>query len=162
MRIAKNLFVELHYTLKEGGPPGELIESTVGDQPLSFVFGTGQMIPAFEDQLEGKSAGEQCSFLLEAEEAYGLYDDDAIISLPMSSFEVDGVVDQEQIAIGEPLSLRDQEGNTFQGIITETTQEHVTVDMNHPMAGIDLHFDVEIVAVREAQEDELPPIDVYE
>lgn len=155
MAIAKNQVVELHYKLHEENEEGDLVESTFDADPLKFIFGIGQMIPAFEDNLEEKGAGEEFAFSIIAEEAYGLYDDQAVADIPMSDFAVDGKIDPESIALGHPIRLQDEKGNTYQGVIVETSEESVKVDFNHPMAGIDLYFSGKILSVREATESEL-------
>jgi FKBP-type peptidyl-prolyl cis-trans isomerase SlyD len=162
MAIKKNQVVVLHYKLQEENAEGELVESTFESEPLQFIYGIGQMIPAFEGNLEQKSEGDDFAFGIEAEEAYGLYDEQAVANIPMSEFAVDGKVDPESIELGRSLGLQDAQGNSYQGIIVETDEESVTVDFNHPMAGIDLYFTGKIVSIREATASELDHGHVHE
>lgn len=162
MPIAKNQIVELHYKLQEGNEKGELVESTYDSQPLKFIFGIGQMIPAFELNLEDKSQGDSFAFGIKAENAYGTYDDQAVANLPIQQFEQEGKIDPKAIEIGRALALHDQEGNQYRGVIKAVENEIVTVDFNHPMAGVDLYFSGEIVTVREATESELDHGHVHE
>ena len=162
MAIEKNQVVVLHYKLQEDDAQGELVESTFDKEPLKFIFGIGQMIPAFEENLENRSQGDDFAFTIEAENAYGLHDDRAVADIPMSEFEVDGKVEPDSIALGKALGLRDSEGNSYQGVIVETSEESVKVDFNHPMAGINLHFSGRIESVREATKSELDHGHVHE
>jgi FKBP-type peptidyl-prolyl cis-trans isomerase SlyD len=162
MAIVKNQVVVLHYKLQEEDANGELVESTFDKDPLQFIFGIGQMIPAFEENLEPKEVGDEFAFTIEAENGYGLYDEQALAEIPMSEFEVDGKIEPESIELGRSLALRDSEGNSYQGVIIETSEDSVKVDFNHPMAGIDLHFTVKIESIREATESELDHGHVHE
>ncbi|MBK8504917.1 MAG: peptidylprolyl isomerase [Saprospiraceae bacterium] len=162
MAIKKNQVVVLHYKLQEENPDGELVESTFESEPLEFIYGIGQMIPAFEGNLEQKNEGDDFAFAIEAEEAYGLYDEQAIANIPMSEFIVDGKVDPESIELGRSLGLQDAQGNSYQGIIVETDEESIKVDFNHPMAGIDLYFTGKIISIREATDSELDHGHVHE
>ena len=87
MAIEKHQVVILDYKLQDGSAEGELIEETYGSKPLSFIFGIGQMIPAFEENLEEKSQGDSFSFLIKAENGYGLYDENAVIDFPLEQFD---------------------------------------------------------------------------
>ena len=108
------------------------------------------MLPKFEEELQGMSAGEQKSFTITAEEGYGEKQDDATVQLPVEMFEQSGMP-----PVGAILPLQDPEGNHLNSIVLEVSPEAVTVDLNHPMAGKTLHFDIEVVATRPATEEEL-------
>jgi len=153
--IAKNQVVVLHYKLQEDNIEGPLVESTFESEPLKFIYGIGQMIPAFEENLEQKAEGDEFGFSIPAADAYGLHDENAIANIPIKEFEVEGKVEPESIELGRSLGLRDAEGNTYQGVIVEANEESVKVDFNHPMAGTNLHFTGKIVTVRDATESEL-------
>ena len=156
MTISKNKVVTLHYTLRNGSPDGTMIEETFGANPISFIFGIGQMIPGFEANLKDKKEGEEYAFLLSPEEAYGGQKPDAIIDIPKANFKgQDGKIDEETIQVGKPVRMKNQEGKVFQGAIIEDKGDFLVVDFNHPMAGMSLHFNGKIVAVREATPEEL-------
>lgn len=108
------------------------------------------MLPKFEEELQGMSAGEQKSFTITAEEGYGEKQDDATVQLPVEMFEQSGMP-----PVGAILPLQDPEGNHVNAVVLEVSPEAVTVDLNHPMAGKTLHFDIEVVATRPATEEEL-------
>lgn len=156
MSISKNKVVTLHYTLREGASDGQMIEETFGSTPLSFIFGAGQMIPGFEANLENKEEGNDYAFLLSPAEAYGETEPNAIVDIPKANFTApDGTFDEEATKVGNPVRMKNQEGNTFQGTITEDKGDILVVDFNHPMAGKSLHFSGKIVTVREATQEEL-------
>ena len=154
--ITKNKVVTLHYKLFEESNEGELIEETYGSHPLKFLFGIGQMIPGFEAQLEGKSQGDAFSFTLQPEEAYGPYAERGVIEVELNHFkDENGHLDTEKIYLGGNISMEDHEGRVFQGEIVEMSEEAAIIDFNHPMAGVVLHFQGEIVEVRDATPSEI-------
>ena len=152
MKIEVNTVPSLTYTL---AVEGEHVESTTTENPLVFLFGSGQMIPGFERQLEGMQKGESYEFHIEPAEAYGDINPDAIIDIPMSVFEVDGKVDEEMLQVGNALPMQDQNGNPMEGIIVEIGESSVKMDFNHMLAGKTLHFKGEIIDVRKAEEEEI-------
>lgn len=156
MNIGNNQVVTLHYRLHEDNPEGELLEETYGADPLSFIFGVGMMLPTFESFLENKTAGDQLTFVLEPEDAYGYYEEEAVISIPMANFQdEEGNIDSEKVRPGAPLSMHDQEGRSYHGVVEEVKDDAVVVDFNHPMSGRTLHFSVDILEVRPATASEL-------
>ena len=155
MVIAKNTVVSLHYRLTENDVLGELVEETFGGEPLVFLFGAGQMIPEFERQLAGKTSGEQFAFGIKSEEAYGDHDPDAVVQLPMSTFEEDGGVDQDMLKIGTIIPMSDDQGNRLNGMVREVSAEGVLIDFNHPMAGVDLFFTGTVGILRAATATEI-------
>ncbi len=155
MLIDKHTVVSLHYKLQEDDATGEVVEETFGADPLVFLYGVGQMIPAFEQNLEGKKAGDVVSFGIASAEAYGDYDQDAVALLPMDAFMFEGELAEDLLVPGQTIPLRDEEGNLHQGIIAEVRDEDVLVDFNHPMAGVNLFFTVQVESVRPATAEEI-------
>lgn len=155
MVIEPNKVVSVHYTLTEGTAEGQLVESTQGNEPLSFIFGIGAMIPDFEQQLSGMKAGDTFAFGIPAANAYGVYDESAVVEVPKNIFEMEGKIPEGLLEIGNTLPLTDQDGNHFQGMVAWVGLETVKVDFNHPMAGVDLFFTGNVEAVREAEANEL-------
>lgn len=156
MIIQKNHVVSLHYTLTEDTAEGELIEETYNSDPLSFIYGVGMMLPAFEEHLENKVTGDTFSFTLEPEDAYGLYEDQAVVEIPIGSFaDESGEIDRTKLLAGAPLTMHDNEGRTYRGVVVEPKIESITVDFNHPMSGRTLHFKGEILEVRPATASEM-------
>lgn len=156
MQIQKNHVVSIHYTLKDDNHEGELIEETYGSEPLQFIFGFGMMLPSFEENLENKTSGDKFSFTLQPEDAYGVYEDEALIDIPITNFmDEAGNVDRDGLVAGAPINMHDEQGRTFMGVIIEPKIESILVDFNHPMAGHVLHFEGDILEVREATATEL-------
>jgi len=153
--IAKNKVVSLHYVLKEGTKEGEVIEETAGEEPMVFLYGAGQMIPKFEDEINGKTKGDKAEFGIKAAEAYGELDESAVITLPIDVFKNEGAVDLEMLKVGNVLPMQDGDGNRMDGIVTDVDEKEVKMDFNHPMAGKDLYFEIEVVEVRDASKEEL-------
>ncbi len=155
MQISDHTVVSLHYTLREGTAEGEVIESSFEGDPLTFLFGVGSMLPGFESNLEGKKAGDDFAFGLEAAEAYGLIDETAIVQLPIETFMIDGRIATEILEPGRVIPMADAEGNRLMATIKEVGTEAVLVDFNHPMAGEDLYFTGTIQSVRQATPSEI-------
>ena len=162
MIIEKNKVVELDYKLHEGSLAGNLIEETFGAKPLTFIFGIGQMIPAFEENLEEKKAGDAFAFLVKAAEGYGEYDSNALISIPIEQFAVEGQIDRDALQADHPIKMQDMEGKSYQGIIKKVGIDQVDIDFNHPMAGVDLYFSGIVLGVREATDSELDHGHIHE
>jgi len=100
--------------------------------------------------------GDDYAFLLQPGEAYGDSNVNAVVKIPKQNFaDQNGDVNPEVIALGAPVNMKNQEGKSFQGIVKEATEDTITVDFNHPMAGRTLHFSGTIIEVRSAREDEL-------
>ncbi|MCO6464386.1 MAG: peptidylprolyl isomerase [Saprospiraceae bacterium] len=156
MQIKKNHVVTLHYKLTEDDANGEFIEETYNSDPLIFIYGIGMMVPAFEQHLEGKNAGDRFSFTLQPEDAYGDYDDNALMEIPIENFaDESGNVDRDKLVHGTPITLHDPQGNGYTGVIAEVKLGSVVIDFNHPMSGRTLYFDGEVLEVREATSQEL-------
>lgn len=151
MTIAPNHVVTLTYKLHtvENGEH-KFVEEADKNNPLDFLYGVGMMLPKFEENIAGLKAGDKTDFDLSAADAYGEKDDRAIVQLPASMFEEGGLP-----PVGEILPLQDNQGNQFRAKVTEVSPEAVVADLNHPMAGQDLHFAIEILSVRPATEEEL-------
>jgi len=137
------------YTKQEDGNEG-LVESATEEQPLTFLFGSGQMIPRFEENLSTLSTGDNYDFLIPAEHGYGEYDEEAVANLPIEMFSGADLPE-----VGSILPLQDNNGNHFQGQVVSVAEDAVIVDLNHPMAGQELHFKGKILNVRPATPEEL-------
>lgn len=152
MALDKNDVVTLKYVLHTNDENGEkvFVEETSNDNPLSFLYGVGMMIPKFEQEIQNLSTGDKTSFEIAPSEGYGERNPEAMTQLPMEMFQ-----GQELPPVGAVLPLSDNQGNNFQAMVLEVTPEAVVVDLNHPMAGRSLFFDVEILNTRPATEEEL-------
>lgn len=152
MEIGKNTVVSLSYTLKV---EGDVIETVNADNPLKFIFGTGYLLPKFEENVQGKTVGDPFEFKLSAKEGYGEVNQDAIVELPKDMFMVDGSIEEGLLTVGNVLPMQDSEGNRLQGTIDEIKDQVVVMNFNHPLAGSELHFKGEVVEVREATSEEM-------
>jgi FKBP-type peptidyl-prolyl cis-trans isomerase SlyD len=152
MKIESQHVVSLTYDLyvKQEDGTEALVESATEEQPLTFLYGAGQMLPKFEENLSTLSTGDQYDFRLAAEDAYGKYDDEAVANLPKEMFKGTEIPE-----IGSIVPLQDNNGNHFQGQVVSIAEDSVIVDLNHPMAGQDLHFKGNILNVRPANPEEL-------
>ena len=135
VQIAYNLNVE-----------GQELESNL----LEYLHGHGNIIPGLENELTGLNIGDRKHILVKAVDAYGEFDPNMVISVNRESFPADF-----EIRLGEPMNLRDASGNVFQAVATAISEEAVEMDLNHPMAGKDLEFQVTILSIRPATEDEI-------
>lgn len=147
MKIATNKVALINYTLSND--QGEVLDSSEGAEPLAYIHGAGNIIPGLETALQGRQKGDSFKVSIPAEEGYGERDDrlTQVVSKDMFS----GV---DEIEIGMQFHAQTDAGMQ---VITVTAVEgdEVTIDGNHPLAGETLHFDVEIVEVRDASSEEL-------
>ena len=155
MVIEQNKVVLCHYTLRESTAGGQLIESTEGSEPLGYIHGIGMMIPLFEQNLEGKAAGDSFEFGIPAADGYGEYDAESVAEIPKAAFNLGEMNPDDVFVEGEMLPLQDENGNMMQGIIAEVKGDTVIVDFNHPMAGVDLYFIGQVAGVRDATAEEI-------
>ncbi|MCA5006522.1 FKBP-type peptidyl-prolyl cis-trans isomerase [Sphingobacterium bovistauri] len=152
MAIENNNVVTLNYILHTIEENGEktFVEQTTTENPLTFLYGVGMMLPKFEENIAGLNEGDKTSFDLAAADAYGERDDKAIAQLPAEMFQETGLP-----PLGEVLPLQDNQGNQFRAVVVDVTPEAVVADLNHPMAGKSLSFEIEVLNVRPATEEEL-------
>jgi len=143
MPIATNDVVTIHYTLKDDAD--KVIDSSSGGEPLAYLHGHGNIIPGLERELAGKSVGERLTVRVPAAEGYGEYDRALVQKVPRRSLK--GIANLK-------VGMRLQAGH--QAVtVTHIAGDMVTLDGNHPLAGQNLNFDVEIAGVRPATEEEL-------
>jgi len=151
MTIQLNSVVALTYDLYTKENDQEVFVEKADEQnPLVFLFGVGMMLPKFEENLAGLNSGDNYDFHLAAEDAYGVIDESRVTDLSKEMFG-----DMEIPEIGSILPLQDDQGHQFSAKVKEVTESAVIVDLNHPMAGQDLHFIGKIISVRAATDEEL-------
>lgn len=145
MKISDNSIVSIHYTLTK--PGGEIIESSRDGDPLDYIHGTQALVPGLEKELVGRSAGDRVAVSVQPEEGYGERSDQLIQNISRDIFHFDG-----DIVTG--MRFQADTGNGVELVTVINVDESViTVDANHPLAGEILNFDVNIIAVREAEKD---------
>jgi FKBP-type peptidyl-prolyl cis-trans isomerase SlyD len=145
--IEANHVVSIHYTLKGDG--GEVIDSSVGGEPLAYLHGHGNLVPGLERELTGKNAGDKLQVKISPADGYGEYDPQLVQRVPRRALK--GVGD---VRVGMRLHAQTDHGPK-PVTVTQITGDMVTLDGNHPLAGKNLNFEVEIAAVRAATEEEL-------
>ncbi|MGK5092519.1 peptidylprolyl isomerase [Deltaproteobacteria bacterium TL4] len=147
MRISKNSVVSIEFTLTDD--EGEVLDTSKGEEPLSYIHGVGDLVIGLEKELEGKKAGDSFQVSVSPEEGYGAYDAEQISVVSKSMFE--GV---ETLAIGMEFQSETEQGMQIFSII-EIEGDDVTIDGNHPLAGETLNFEVTVIDVRAATSEEL-------
>jgi FKBP-type peptidyl-prolyl cis-trans isomerase SlyD len=155
MKIEKNRVVSLVYELRETGPEGRIIETLEENRPMTFIFGSGRLLPHFEKNLHSLVKNDNFSFILKPEDAYGEKTEDMIINIPLSVFESGGKIDEEICRVGNEVPMVDRDGNRINGLINEITETYVRMDFNHPLAGQVLSFSGRILDVRDATAEEI-------
>jgi len=147
MEIAKQKAVTVEYTLKNDA--GEVLDTSGNHGPLTYIQGVGNMIPGFESALEGKKSGDKFSFNVSPADGYGEKDASLVFAVPKERFQ--GVQD-----LGKGMRFEVQTPNgTVIMAVDRVEQDSVVLDGNHPLAGNALHFDVEVLEVRDATDEEL-------
>lgn len=149
MEIKEKRVAVVTYVLK--GDDGVVIQAATEENPFAFIHGIGQVLPAFDEALNGQVKGHKYEFKLSAEEGYGTYDESRKEALDPAIF---AEAPQEYIVVGATLPM-EFNGQTVFGTISEITAEAVVMDFNHPLAGKNLHFSGEVLEVREATAEEL-------
>ena len=151
----KVVSVSYRLSVNEDGQEIE-IENVGSDQPMVFLFGMSGLPPKFEAHLEGQQQGHKFNFMLEPVDGFGERLDDAISEIPMDVFlDENGELNEEEIYEGNIIQLVDDEGYHHRGRILEVGDQTVVMDFNHPLAGIAVRFEGEILHVREADATEL-------
>lgn len=157
MTVSENKFVSLIYELRENDINGNHIETVTEENALSFIFGSGQMLPEFEANIKGLKADDNFDFGITAENAYGLLYEDAKADVPKDVFMNEGKIDETVLYVDNVLPMQDRDGNVFYGKVIAIDDESVKMDFNHPLAGVNLHFKGRLLNVREATEEEINP-----
>mgnify|MGYP000606095157 CR=1 FL=1 len=147
MKISSDKVVSMHYTLTDD--KNTVLDSSSGTEPLVYLHGHGGIIPGLEEALEGKSKGEKLKVTIPAEKAYGPKRDQLLQKVPRGQFP-----DPEKLEVGMSFQVDSSQGPQI-FTVTALTPQEVTVDGNHPLAGLTLHFEVAIEDVRAATAEEL-------
>jgi len=146
MKITPNSIAAISYTLTNFAT-GEELEKTPADKIMKFKFGVGELLPDFEKNIIGLTNGDKFDFKVLATDAFGPVDPYAIFDIPKDTFEVDGKIDDNMLQVGNQIPLTDKDDNKHLGLITMVMENAVTMDFNHPLAGVDLRFVGEIIEV---------------
>ena len=147
MQIAPNSVAAFHYTLTDG--QSQVIDCSAGRDPLTYLHGSGQIVPGLEKQMEGRSVGDKFNAEVAPEEGYGVHHAELMQEVPRDAFQ--GV---EDIQPGMQFQGRGPQGE-INVTVTKVEDGKVFIDGNHPLAGKTLHFAIEVTDVREASAEEL-------
>jgi peptidylprolyl isomerase len=137
-KVSDGSKVKVHYTGKLND--GTVFDSSQDRDPLEFTVGQGQVIQGFEEAVRGMEAGDSRNVTIECEKAYGQRHDDMILEIPKDNFP-----DEIPPNVGQQLMLRHPEGQEFPALIVDVTEDKITLDANHPLAGEDLNFEIKLV-----------------
>ena len=137
--IEKGNVVSVHYVGKF--TDGDVFDTSEGREPLQFQVGSGQIIPGFESAILGKIVGDKVTTTIRPEDGYGLVREDLVVSVPAD--KMPGTVE-----VGQTLEASGDDGQVAHVVVTEITEETVTIDGNHPLAGKELIFDIEVVSIQ--------------
>jgi FKBP-type peptidyl-prolyl cis-trans isomerase SlyD len=146
MTIAKDSVVSIEYTLTDD--QNEVLDSSEGMGPLEYLHGHNNLIPGLEKELEGKNVGDSFKAVIKPADAYGEVQKELVVEVERSQFP-----DDVEITVGMQFEAGGPDGSRIV-TVTEVKDDKITVDANHPLAGETLHFDVKIVSIREATEQE--------
>ncbi len=151
----KVVAITYHLSLQDEDGDFEVVEVVDEQDPMYFIWGLSGLPEEFENNLLGLSAGDTFDFRLAPEKGYGEVDPGAIIDLPRSLFEEEGVNTDELLVLGNSIPMTNEEGDRLQGIVVDIAEESVTLNFNHPLAGREMDFSGKIVLVRDATATEL-------
>ncbi len=146
--IGDNLVVSMHYKLTDDD--ANLLDSSEGSEPLAYLHGAGNIIPGLEKALVGKVAGDTVQVRIEPADAYGEIRPELIETVDIAAFQ--GV---DSVEPGMAFEAQAPDGSVQRIVVKAVEGNDVTIDANHPLAGVTLNFDVEIVGVREATQEEI-------
>jgi FKBP-type peptidyl-prolyl cis-trans isomerase 2 len=130
--------VDVHYTGKL--TDGSVFDSSEGRDPLRFQIGSGQIIPGFENAVIGKNVGDKVTITIEPSEAYGEQREDLFVQIPTDRLP-------GEVEVGQVLEATSEDGRSSQVLVHEIHEDHVVINGNHPLAGKELVFDIEVVSV---------------
>lgn len=148
LRVEDGKVVSLRYTLKNAS--GELLDETGDDEPLEYLHGADNIVEGLEEALAGRVVGDKLSVVVPPEKGYGVRDEDGVQNVPRNLFPK-----EEKLETGMEFWTQDEDGDEMPVWVTNVVGDVVTLDLNHPLAGVTLHFDVEVAGVRDATKEEI-------
>ena len=155
MRIDDNTIVTMSYELRERDQQGPVMEVMDTAYPFIFFFPSDNLLQSFQDRIRGLPAGELFEFTIPSEEAYGLHKTSNVVDIPVERFVVDDEMADTIRDVGQYVTVTGEDGQQRNGLVVEKNPTHLKVDLNHAMAGKDLHFSGRILFVRKAKPDEI-------
>jgi FKBP-type peptidyl-prolyl cis-trans isomerase SlyD len=152
VKIVQDTMVELEYELLD--KEGEVLETTADDGPVTYLHGHGEILGGLERALDGAEIGANLTVTLAPEDAYGLHDPEGIVAVPRSEFPADAEIvpgDCVDVTVDED----DEDEGTIEMVVVEIRPDTIFLDANHPLAGQEVTFRVNVLTVREATEEEI-------
>ena len=154
MIVEKDNVIGVSFELKTGSPE-KLFDKVDDDKPLEFLFTKSGFPPKFEETLAGKKAGDEFDFTLSADEGFGQLNDQAIVKIPKTVVNVEGVIQEELLVVDNFIPMTGENGDRLNGRVSALEGEDVIMDFNHPLAGKDIHFTGKIQHIRKAEAEEI-------
>ena len=146
--VAENMVVSFHYVLKNG--EGEVLDQSGGDEPMMYLHGHDNIVPGLERKLTGRAIGDKLEVVVAPGDGYGESDPGAKRTIPRDAFPPDAPIE-----VGVSFVIQTPDGDMVPMWIVGANDKEVSCDLNHPLAGVTLHFAVELVAMRDATPEEL-------
>jgi FKBP-type peptidyl-prolyl cis-trans isomerase SlyD len=146
LKVQDGQVVSMDYTLRVDG---EVMDTSSGHEPLEFLQGAGNIIPGLEQEIYGMAIGESKTVIVQPEDGYGVIDPDAFVDVPRDQFPA-----EIPMEVGTEIQVTDEDGHPMSARIDSFTDDNVQLDFNHPLAGKELHFDMKIVGLRAATDEE--------
>jgi len=146
--VADRAVVSMHYSLKD--PEGEVLDTSEGEEPLTYLHGAGNIVPGLERELEGKSVGDKLQVVVKPEDGYGVRSGPEPQKIPLSDFP-----DDAELEAGMQIVAQGPNNEMFPLWVVGVGEDFAMLDHNHPLSDVTLHFDVEITKIREATEEEV-------
>jgi peptidylprolyl isomerase len=143
-KVQEGDFVTVHYTGKLSG--GEVFDTSRGREPLEVQVGAGTVIPGFDEALRGMEENETKNFILEPEKAYGQHDENL-----QRSFQRSDLPEDLDPKVGDTLALKTSSGEQMPVWVSEADENQIKIDMNHPLAGKTLNFEIEVMSINDTQ-----------
>lgn len=147
-KIQNGVVVTMSYTLTV---ENEVVESAEADDPLYYLHGSDNIVPGLEAKLEGRTVGDKLTVTLQPADAYGEYDESEVQEAELADFDLP----EGGLSVGDEIEIEDTEGYLLLAMVKEVNEKTVLLDYNSPMAGKVVTFDVEVLGLREATEEEL-------
>ncbi len=157
MKISKNTVAIVSYKIIINDKNGKLIENVDEQNPKQLIFGNNSIIPGLETNMAGLEVDDNFEFTLKPEQAFDIYRNELLILIPKTVFEVDGVLKEDVLFVGNEISMLDNAGNPILGRVLEITDDKVKMDFNHKLAGENIFVSGKVHKVRPVTDDDLVP-----
>lgn len=155
MTIDDNTIVTMSYELRDGNERGPVLEVMSDAYPFIFFYQSEALLGSFQENIRGLQSGDAFEFVIPTQDAYGAHHQDNMVNIPIERFVIDDEMADSIRDVGQYVAVKDDQGVQHNGLVVEKNATHLKVDLNHAMAGKDLHFSGRILYVRAAKPDEI-------